>query len=486
MKTLFTLILSSSFLLTGCGQDSKSKSAGSAAPVTPVESTDKTILEKGKVDANLPTLQKVTDGDPSGFERTPKQFSDKEKSSADGKKATIDSKPAPAPKVKVEARPEVKGEVKAEAKPVAKTEKKSKPVVEAPKASPYKGEGEQEAPPQAQTPPKEQAPPQQITPCYGPCKEKISQPEFSGLEVTGMVATPDQSYISLVNDGIMTSIRREMTRGSGDQITANARLARTLTNGRMFVDASNGDRLVTVKVLENNQTQTYNFRVVGYTNRLKPMQLVSHGAHSKTTGRQNLKASLACLDTCGKCEIAVLKIQNPGQAKAYAILRTATTDLKFRLQEPNTNNSDVLDIRRFFVNADLRNSSSDQLDTAKVETFEVAYGVSMVRTIIKGMNGEIFSQVSPLVHSTKGALSVKMRMTDRNPQDLDMSDLHHRSTRMSGKVALASLVQVDGLGGMTVSYKTQSYSSSVDGDRFQVKFKARGNAAFPMTGALLH
>ncbi len=518
MKTLFTLVLTSSILLTGCGQDSKSHSPSSPAPAKPASAADKltnpSAADKDKKETAVPILEKVTDtnpadssaGNPSDFERIPKEFSNKEKAdnakqapSTDTTQKTAEEKKPVAKKetakketvkketVKKETAAPAETITKAEPTKVKKSEtaKKSKPVT-----SVYHGEGEgHEAPPQAPPQTQEPQPPVHQNPCYGPCENiKTSKAEFPGLDVTGLTMTPDLSYITLVNDGLMTAIKREMTRGNGDQIRANSMLAQSLVNGRVLIDHSNADRLVTLKVSENGQVQTYNFRVTGYTNRLKPMRLVPVGPYSRTTGHRNLQASLACMDTCGKCEVAVLKVEAASGgplAKAYAILRTPTADLKFRMDHPNSQNHDVASIRNFFINSDLGRSTSDRVESAKVETFEVAYGVSMVRTIIMGLNGEMFSQVSPLVHSTKGALNLKMRLADRNPQDLDAADLENHSTYLSAKVALARLVQVDGNGSLMVDYMTPRLSTSQPGEGFYVKFKARPISVFPMTGALL-
>ncbi len=497
MKSLFTLILTSSFLLTACGQDSKNHSSASPAPAKPATVADKeadkltnpAASDKDKKATTVPILEKVTDGgsggNPSDFERIPKEFSDKEKATPPkeakaSKKATSSDR---AQKTKIEKKPVVVAQPAAPS--TKKVVSKAKPV--------YHGEGQgQEAPPKAQQPPPQAqypAPPVQNSPCQGTCGNiKTSQPEFPGLDVTGLAMTADQSYITLVNDGLMTAIKREMTRGSGDQVRANSMLAQSLVNGRMFIDPTTADRLVTLKVLENGQVQTYNFRVTGYTNRLKQMQLVPLGPYARTTGYRNLQASLACMDTCGKCELAVLKVEAASGgplAKAYAILRAPTADLKFRMSHPDSQNHDVASIRNFFVNSDLGRSTSDRVENAKVETFEVAYGVAMVRTIIMGLNGEMFSQVSPLVHSTKGALNLKMRLADRNPQDLDVADLENHSTFLSAKVALARLVQVDGNGTLMVDYMTPRLSSGQEGEGFYVKFKARPTPVFPMTGPLL-
>lgn len=556
MKSLFTLILTSSFLLTACGQDSKSHSSASPAPAAPAKIADKdkltnpSVTDKEKEHLGAPILEKVTDansgGNPSDFERIPKEFTDKEKADNAKKEAKTETAPkkteeqkpatttqtavptmtpavpaekASAPKAKTvaSAKVETKEAKKVEAKKIEakKVETKAEPKLKvtsevpakqtvakksqtakksAPVKSAYHGEGEgQDAPPKTppQAPPQAQRPqpPVQYTPCTGPCANiKTSQPEFPGLDVTGLTMTPDQSYITLVNDGLMTAIKREMTRGNMDQVRSNSMLAQSLVNGRMFIDPATADRLVTLKVSENGQVQTYNFRVTGYTNRLKPMRLVPLGPYARTTGYRNLQASLACMDTCGKCEVAVLKVESASGgplAKAYAILRAPTADLKFRMAHPDSRNPDVASIRNFFVNSDLGRSTSDRVENAKVETFEVAYGVSMVRTIIMGLNGEMFSQVSPLVHSTQGALNLKMRMADRNPQDLDAADLENHSTYLSAKVALARLVQVDGNGSLMVDYTTPRLSSNQAGEGFYVKFKARPTPVFPMTGALL-
>ena len=545
MKSLFTLILTSSFLLTACGQDSKSHSSASPAPAAPAKVADKDKLtnpsatDKEKEHLGAPILEKVTDansgGNPSDFERIPKEFTDKEKADnakketkteatpkktegqkpvtatetavptmtpavpaekpaapkakvvAPAKVENKDAKKVEVKKVETKAEPKVKATSEVPAKhTVAKAKKSHAEKKSAPVKSAYHGEGEgKEAPPQAQRP----QPPVQYAPCTGACANiKTSQPEFPGLDVTGLTMTPDQSYITLVNDGLMTAIKREMTRGNMDQVRANSMLAQSLVNGRMFIDPATADRLVTLKVSENGQIQTYNFRVTGYTNRLKPMRLVPLGPYARTTGYRNLQASLACMDTCGKCEVAVLKVEAASGgplAKAYAILRAPTADLKFRMAHPDSRNPDVGAIRNFFVNSDLGRSTSDRVENAKVETFEVAYGVSMVRTIIVGLNGEMFSQVSPLVHSTQGALNLKMRMADRNPQDLDAADLENHSTYLSAKVALARLVQVDGNGSLMVDYTTPRLSSGQPGEAFYVKFKARPTPVFPMTGALL-
>ena len=513
MKTLFTLVLTSSILLTGCGQDSKSHSPSSPAPAKPASAADKltnpSAADKDKKETAVPILEKITDsnpadssaGNPSDFERIPKEFTDKEKADNAKQAPITDTTQKTAEEKKPVAKKETaKKETAAPTETITKTEpikvkksettKKSKPVT-----SVYHGEGEgHEAPPQTQIPqdpPQVQLPqpPVHQNPCYGPCENiKTSKAEFPGLDVTGLTMTPDLSYITLVNDGLMTAIKREMTRGNGDQIRANSMLAQSLVNGRMFIDFATADRLVTLKVSENGQVQTYNYRVTGYTNRLKPMRLVPVGPYSRTTGYRNLQASLACMDTCGKCEVAILKVETASGgplAKAYAILRTPTADLKFRMAHPNSQNHDVVSIRNFFVNSDLGRSTSDRVESAKVETFEVAYGVSMVRTIIMGLNGEMFSQVSPLVHSTKGALNLKMRLADRNPQDLDASDLENHSTYLSAKVALARLVQVDGNGSLMVDYMTPRLSSGQAGEGFYVKFKTRPISVFPMTGALL-
>ena len=522
MKSLFTLILTSSFLLTACGKDSKSNSS-SPAPAKPVVVADKDAdklthssdADKGKKTPTAPILEKLADvtsgPSPTDSKLTPKEVSTQEtakkpETMTDSVASVISTKvsapavpltPAQAAKTKevkatsapVKAAPVVAAKAPKHHHTLPSHAHTSKPAPQAPPPPPP-------PPPRAQAPqapaPRAQAPqataPQDGAPCVVSCANvKSSQPEFSGLEVTGLAATHDQSYITLVNDGLMTAIKREMTRGNMEEVRANSMLAQSLVNGRMFIDPATGDRLVTVKVLENSHVQTYNYRVTGYTNRMKSMKLVPLGPYSRTTGYQDMNASLACMDTCGKCDVAILKLEtmHGAEAKAYAILRNSTTDLKFRMNHPESQNPDVSSIRNFFVNSDLQSRTSNRVDNAKVETFEVAYGVSMVRTIIMGLNGEMFSQVAPLVHSTQGALNMKMRLADRNPQDLDIADLENRSTFLSAKVALATLAQVDGNGSLTVNYMTPRSSSASAGEGFYVKFKARVTPVFPMTGALL-
>ena len=504
MKTLMTLILSSSFLLTACGQDSKNTSPGAPAPVIPsadgvLEKKDSKPLKPVSASGTLPTLEKsdevsapttVVEGNPSDFDRTPKQFGDKSPTAVAPSAQPEKAKPVAkddntvlvTPKIPMAKKEETK---KQEAKEQAKTDKKA-PKKDSKKSSSqakseYKGEGEQQPAPVPTpkpipvTPPQKQLPaPHRIAaPCIACGTGNIapSAPEFSGLEVTGLTMNGRQNYITLVNDGLMTSVRREMTRGGFEQVRANSNLAQTIMNGRMFIDANTGDRLVTVVATENGRSQTYNFRAKAYTNRLIPMQLQSAGAFSRTTGSGSLAASLACLDSCGKCNVAVLKLEK-ASAKAYAIIRTQTADLMMKA-DAGTQNADVLDIR----------SALRQVETAKLETFEVAYGPSMIRTVIMTRNGEVLSQVSPLVNSTEGALNQGMRLVDRRPMDLDLADLQNHSVNLSAKLALAHLTRADGMGSVVVNYVTNRNSGS--GDAFYLRMTVRPVEVYPMTGALL-
>jgi hypothetical protein len=277
------------------------------------------------------------------------------------------------------------------------------------------------------------------------------------------------SYVSLVNDGLMNSLKRRVNRGD----TMSKNLSASLMNGKLFIDPITGDVNITVKVLENGMMASYNFVSARAGDRMVPMQLVSAGPYSVTTGRYDLQASVACVDASGRCRVAVMKLQtgygSPAPAQAYMIFRQVVTDMKFRMTTP-TPSRELWTINNFFVQSEVATSGPNQVQDAFLETFEVAYGASIVRTVVIGKNGEILSQVGPLMGSSH--LNWQMRLLESNYEDIDRADLNYHTVYMSSMLASAHLLSVDGQGGIVVGYQLKSQCSQNCDQGFVIQYCA--------------
>lgn len=298
----------------------------------------------------------------------------------------------------------------------------------------------------------------------------------AGLELTGAQAAPNMDYVSLKSDGLMTTLQKYMSFEGAAQLNRNQQLAAQIVNGKLLYDLVTGDKSVVIKIKEGKHVRNYTFSVSPIEDKLAPMVRARTNAYNE--GRQNLKASFMCVDATPDCNVAVVKLEHPKHkgakgAKAYAMItfRREVADIHFSMSTKETKNADLAKIDQFFMNSRIIYDGADQLLSAQLESFEVAYGVSLVRTLIFGRDSEIVAHAGSLVAS-RGSVNWKMRPLQRESEDIDLYDLEGRTTYMASTIGTATLRKVEAQGKVTVTYRMKTQTEGGQ-DEFVLAYKTK-------------
>lgn len=335
-------------------------------------------------------------------------------------------------------------------------------------------------PPQKQT--ENQVPPPKAPP-GSETSQELTKDVVKIRASTGMRASDDLDFVSLTDDGLMAALQRHLMYESDAQLKLNKSLAATLVNGKLTRDESTGDIWVTLKVRESSQNvSNYKFSVQPIEGEMAPM--VPYFSGSSSQGIFNLQASLMCVDVGGACEVAVVKLFHSehvalvaGKATSLMILRRQYADIDANYKNKETSNKDLTKIRDFFINQ-RRFSDDEGFARAMIESFEVAFGTSVVRTLIYGDQKELIGHTSALV-SSRGALSVKMRAMNRASDDFDMMELRNRTSFMASTLGNVMMRKNDGEGNLILNYRMLKQTPGGE-DEFTLAYKLHPVSLLPV------
>lgn len=331
------------------------------------------------------------------------------------------------------------------------------------------------------TRPRRKSNPQAHVPAGGLRGEKGGEKKTSPASVRPP-AQPQPSrkteYISLMEDGLLASLKAQSLRY--EDLNASRALAASLKNGKMWLDPDT--TYFTLKREEGGKIRNYNFMSSAADGKLTRMSLY-HDENPRLEGREDIRASIVCMDLANKCSVAVVKVAQPAgngkMAVAWVVMRRQVADLFVNIRNPESYDRNLQVINRFFINSEEVYEGEDQVDMAYVESFEVAHGKSIVRTLIYGKNGELMAYTGDLTFNSYYKLNEWMRPLDVGAEDIDQWELRHRTTQMALMVESAVLSRTDRKGGVIVDYQLRH-----SGEEFSVGFHVRAQSLRSIEGLL--
>jgi hypothetical protein len=329
---------------------------------------------------------------------------------------------------------------------------------------PQTGTPSQQPPRQSQTPP-QQRPPQQTPP-----QQRRSQVPPQNSQSSTL------AYTTLIQDGLLETLKNRMGQEGVAQLSINKRFASRVENAKMLRNAFNGQVGVSIRVKEGSRTMTYSFGTTPSRDRMTNMYRVTTNLPNEGTG--NLRAAFMCVDMSEKCSVAVVKLMHPAhagaqgeKAMALILLRRQIADIAHTVRNKDSENKDLIRINEFFINSSTASGANEpnSMEDAYVESTEVAFGPSTVRTIILGRNDEILAHSAPLVKDDGSGINLRMRPLERATEDIDVAELSGRTTRMSSTIGFVELSHVDGNGNVMVYYKMAKQTKGLK-DEFAITF----------------
>jgi hypothetical protein len=190
------------------------------------------------------------------------------------------------------------------------------------------------------------------------------------------------------------------------------------------------------------------------------------------------------MDSSPECNVAVVRVQLVCEgvltAEAYVIVRRHVSDLEMRVPNPRTQNADLLAINTFIMNNFAGQPGRNVVNDIRIEAFEVAYGVSLARTILLGRNGEALVHRATLAVSG-GHTNLKMHALYKGGEDFDRYEHAGRSARYASTIGASQLRSLESNGRLMVTHFMICQTRPGD-DEFNLIFWPRPIPVHPLIG----